>query len=87
MSATPSPTLGAGEELAAEDLMSFTIEAAGTKVTGTMTVLDGDGATSHLPMMISGLLKQVAASLPELCAARSMTVTAALDPPRRPLSV
>ena len=55
--------------------MTFRIEGGGKTVEGTMRVPDDDG-TTHLLMMMHGLLKQVAESVPELCKAGEITVSA-----------
>jgi hypothetical protein len=60
--------------------MTFRIEGAGKTVEGTVIMPDDDG-TTHLPMMIHGMLTQVVQSVPELCCAKSMTITAALNTP------
>ena len=70
-------TASAGAALA----MTFRIEGGGKTVEGTMRVPDDDG-TTHLLMMMHGLLKQVAESVPELCKAGEITVSAKWEAPR-----
>jgi len=61
-------------------VMVFKVEAAGKVIEGKVTVPDDDG-TSHMPMMIHSLLKQLVESMPEIAGAKSMVITASIDPP------
>lgn len=61
-----------------ELVMTFKVEGAGKTIEGKMKMPDDDG-TTHMPMMIFGLMKQLAESVPEICKARTMTITASLD--------
>jgi hypothetical protein len=63
--------------------MNFIIEGAGKIIKGTMDVPDDDG-TTHMPMMIWGLLKQVVQDAPEICGAHSMRIIATFNPVNGP---
>jgi hypothetical protein len=58
--------------------MTFKVDGGGKVIEGTITVPDDDG-TTHLPMMIHGLMKQVVESVPALLTAKSITITADLN--------
>lgn len=66
-------------------VMTFKVEADGKTVEGKMNVPDDDG-TTHMPMMVWGLMKQLAESVPAILGARSMTITASFDAPNSVLS-
>lgn len=58
--------------------IKFVVRGAGKVVEGTMTVPDDDG-TTHLPMMVHGLMKDLAESVPELCQAKSLIIETYLE--------
>jgi len=78
---TKSPAAeGLGDSPCSELVVTFHLEGGGKTIDGTMTVPDDDG-TSHLPMLMHGMLKQCAESVPEICKATSLTISAYIHSP------
>lgn len=59
-------------------VMTFKVEGSGKTIEGTVTCQDGD-ETTHLPMMLHGILKQLTESVPELCQATTLQISASFQ--------